>query len=401
MEKQRKKFIIPMAVMIAILAFMAFSKPRSAYVSAGGGRIMFEAPKARTDPKIAVPADPFLNKQLADALCTLIVLGYAKDLRNCTFQFDGNAKDQEKAALERKDYDVVQRLFKALGVDIIVSSSKAQEDFPLIIAKTDRFKSIDTAKAALSADYIRYLTQINNNANAKGTAPKGAYIGGISTISTLFIAGPSKLDQYKPSYRVADDNLVQPSFESAKVSINNAIKALTAVAKPSKSAISYADLNPLETASFSRGCVYKCYHGMIRAMVNYHTTIDKNSFIFEIALGENTTKVSSCFACSAYMAANGKPATSTHLGRGDNWNIPDGDDAAYKTWAKKIADWYKLGKGVFSRRDPKESPDVTNLFAELGKNNRERDIHKIFLEALTFEGSFTDRIKTTLKYIKI
>lgn len=46
---------------------------------------------------------------------------------------------------------------------------------------------------------------------------------------------------------------------------------------------------------------------------------------YEMAVGPRTTKRASCFACTTYMWANGFPASSSHLGRGESWGtLPDG-----------------------------------------------------------------------------
>lgn len=394
MDKQRRLFISRMS---AIAAATAFSKPLIAIGSISDKIAAIDAAKKmRTGNSAIFLQDPFLSKELADALCTLIVLGYAQGIKNCTFQYEGGNKDMTKATKEKAAYETVQKLFKDAGVNVNVNPSVPAKDFPFVVALNKKIANISSARAALSDDYADYLRKTNNNANAKNPPPVGAYIGGMSTISKLFIVGPSKLDQYKPSYRLADDNSVKTSFENAKFSTNNAIKAIAAVARPTASEVTHADLNSLETGSFSSGSLYKSYHGMIQAMVNYQSTVDTNSFIFEIALGENTTKVSSCFACSAYMVANNTPASSTHLGRADNWNIPPGNDAGHKLWAGKIADWYKSGKNLFVNSKLNPGSNIKKLLDELGKKGRERDIHNIFLEALTFEASFTDRIINTL-----
>jgi len=389
MDQKRRQFINRMSLLTATAVL---NKPIRLLAITNGQ--YSGATLARRKHFIALQ-DVFLTKELADALCTLIVIGYAKKVNNCTFQYEGGNKDPKKASKEKADYGDVKNLLQNWGVPVAVSSSVAAKDFPFVVALTKKVATADQARAALSGSYTSYLAQINNNANAKTPPPVGAYIGGMSTISKLFIVGPSKLDQYKPIYRQADDTAVKKSFEAAKLSTNNAIKAVTAVAKPTSLEVTHADLNSLENSSFSPGSMYKSYHGMIQAMINYRTTADTNSFVFEIALGENTTKVSSCFACSTYMAANGTPASSTHLGRSDNWNIPPGADAYYKNWAGKIAEWYAAGKVVGTKA--KTGSNMSNLLAELGKKSREKDIHNIFLEALTFEGSFTERIITTLK----
>jgi hypothetical protein len=392
MDRQRRLFISRMSVLTAVTVF---NKPLRLLAMADS---KFGGSKLNRSKDFIALQNVFLNKDLSDALCTLIVIGYAKNVKNCTFQYEGANKDQAKASKEKGDYGTVQKLLQAWGVPVTVSSSIPSKDFPFVVALNKKIATIDQARAALAGSYTDYLAKINNNANAINTPPVGAYIGGLCTISKLFIVGPSKLDQYKPTYRLADDAAVKKSFESAKLSTNNAIKAIASIARPTASEVTHADLNSLENSSFSSGNLYKSYHGMIQAMVNYKSNADTNSFIFEIALGENTTKVSSCFACSAYMTANGIPASSTHLGRSDNWNIPSVGDASYKNWAGKIADWYAAGKSVCAKA--KSGSNIDKLLSELAKNNREKDIHNIYLEALTFEGSFTDRIINTLNNAK-
>jgi hypothetical protein len=41
---------------------------------------------------------------------------------------------------------------------------------------------------------------------------------------------------------------------------------------------------------------------------------------YEIAVGEHTTKLASCFCCAIFMQANDFPASATHLGRGESWS---------------------------------------------------------------------------------
>lgn len=43
---------------------------------------------------------------------------------------------------------------------------------------------------------------------------------------------------------------------------------------------------------------------------------------YELATGEVTTKMASCFACTTYMYASGFPPSSSHLGRGESWVPP-------------------------------------------------------------------------------
>jgi len=66
-------------------------------------------------------------------------------------------------------------------------------------------------------------------------------------------------------------------------------------------------------------------HGMCTAinMCNKHGGW---STPYEVATGDQTTKISSCFPCTTYMYATGFPPSSAHLGRGESWVPPISDD---------------------------------------------------------------------------
>ncbi len=67
-------------------------------------------------------------------------------------------------------------------------------------------------------------------------------------------------------------------------------------------------------------------HGMIQAVydVEWHKSqpgAKSGGTPYEIAVGEKTSKLASCFTCSIFMEATGYPASSTHLGKGESWCI--------------------------------------------------------------------------------
>lgn len=336
-----------------------------------------------------------MTKPAADAVCTMIALGYVEDNGKQAKAMQTNfeyADDKDKA-----DYVDARRRFEATGVDLPIAQSASQATMAYVVAKTPKVSSIGNA-ARLTDEYWKYLQAITKSANELESAPYGAYIGGMSTTSTLFIVGPSALDQYTPVFRgFAGDDLgnVKTSYAKAKTAINDALKCLNKdqKAKPTGIKVEYADMGQEVTSDLAPGKLFCSYHGMIQAMVKYGTTIDTQSFIFEIALGKNTSKVSSCLACSLFMTANGTPATSTHLGRGDNWNIPPKCSMAMrKNWEDKIKTWYMAGKKRFFAKQQGMSLDDANFLNSL----KEQDIPAVFLEALTFEGKFTDKIRATL-----
>lgn len=333
--------------------------------------------------------DIFLDQPTADAICTLIILGYAKQIPGTKFEYE-----------DEKDSDLhegITTLFAQAGVTITTGKSIPQKDFSFIVAKTPKVSSVSDAKPLLADDYVNFLRSINNNANLNAEAAPGAYIGGMSTTSTMTIIGPSALDKVMPVYRKPTDAENLKLATDWSEGIKNANLATKAVkdypANQNKARITYVDLIDIQPSSpLPAGSLFKSYHGMILAMAKYKTDI-ANSFIFEIALGAGTTKVSSCFPCSTFMTANGRSATSTHLGRGDNWNIPPGCEDLQKAWALKINEWYKAAKALPALASNKKISAALSLLA---LNGRENNIPAIFLEALTFQGKFTDKIISTI-----
>jgi|AntRauTorckE5430_2_1112549.scaffolds.fasta_scaffold01804_3 hypothetical protein len=281
---------------------------------------------------------PFLTKELPETLYTSIVLGFVK-IDGMTTLIQYTDKDGEQ-----KDYEDVVTKFAELGVTLKISESAKQTETAFIIAKTPKVPSNDYSKD-FTSDYWRYLQAMTKSANALEVAPNEAYIGGMSTVSKLFLIGPSNLDLNDPVYRASDDTKVGDAYATAVRDTNNALHCLkkdAPTAKPLGLSLDFTDLNSTISAPFQKGKLFKSYHGMIRAIVKYQTTIDTNSFIFEIALGNNTKKISSCFPCCTLMIANNTPPTSTQLGRGDNWNIfPNCNSRS--AWELKIQNYYESG----------------------------------------------------------
>lgn len=135
---------------------------------------------------------------------------------------------------------------------------------------------------------------------------------------------------------------------------------------------------------------------MIQVMSQFSLRPEDSDAMFEVALGSNTTKVSSCLPCSLFMMANGRPASSTHLGRGDNWGIPANcPEELINKWKEHVKEYYKEGLKLFER-SAREYPVIDMLMFDFPAGPT---IPDFFLEALTFESKFTDRIKKTLKLI--
>ena len=326
-----------------------------------------------------------LTSEIAQDLCTLVALGFVKtDGAKNRFEYAPTATDAEKTA-----HANVQALFQGAGVPMAIGPSREE---PWIVASTDRVPTREAA-SPLTDENWRYLQAAAACASQVKPPPTGAYIGGMSTISTLFIVGASTFDLYAPAFREPLDATVKPALLTAITESNNARGCLitTKAASPTGVKVELSDLNDeikFKESDFKPGSLFKSYHGMVRAMVKYQSSYDKNAFIFEIALGPNTTKASSCLPCSIFMTASGKPATSTHLGRGDYWNIPpDCAQNVRSAWEQKVAAYYQAGKALMGARLPPTTMDYLR--------EHESHIPAVFLEALTFDGSFVSKITAT------
>src|SRR5262249_43512092 len=62
-------------------------------------------------------------------------------------------------------------------------------------------------------------------------------------------------------------------------------------------------------------------HGMTIAMLE-SVRVGPWCTPYELALGEKTIKMASCFACSTYMYGNGFTPSSIHLGKAESWVPP-------------------------------------------------------------------------------
>lgn len=336
------------------------------------------------------------NQAEADRICTAVVLGYCKDNQHTMFQY-------HKAG-DESSYENIKSLFHKCGVTIDVSLSINKSRFPLIVAKCKTAPTTEQAQAIADSTFTnRIETSVNSSVLTENLYP-GAYLGGYSTISTTHLVGVSDLELYDARFRIPlapEENYSKSYSNAVSVSktINSAINDFnhsgTGVQTINGIKISLPNSDTrtaLNTtfASYSEGKLFKSYHGMILAMTKFATDIDveKNGYFFEVALGKDTNKVSSCFPCTTFMKAQGKPPTSIHLGRGDNWNIPSDVLISQRTsWNEKIQQWFSLGKSTL------ESKSIT-----MQAYNAD-DIPAIFLEALTFESSFINKIQNTLGHI--
>ncbi|MDR0557647.1 MAG: hypothetical protein LBG43_07270 [Treponema sp.] len=337
-----------------------------------------------------------LNKPIADALCTVITLGFAREneKRNkLCFEYD---KDEDKAA-----YEKVKILFAKVGVCIDIGKSVSQAEFPYILGTDLTGLQLENFKKSLNV-WVKEIDAMMNEANEPDpnknqTSPQGAYIGvqilvdgAGDIVDDPSIYGPSSLSLHRPIFRMISPEEQEPiaiAYRNAVMNTNAAVLAITR----GLHVTDYSDFN----IPYKPGHLFGSGHGMIRAMVNRRDNPPGCDSVFaEIALGSGTTKVSSCLPCALFMQSFGYPASSIHLGRGDNWRIPDSpSDSVLKNWKDYIRDCYKDGLQAFNP-DIKLATNNIILGAMVERIIRQdaQEIPNLFLESLTFEDSFTNRI---------
>lgn len=329
-----------------------------------------------------------LNEHKADAICTLITFGFfKKESDKINIQYETSA--------DRGNHELVDRLYMEYsGKSIAPSQSLPQQKMPYIVAQTKKTTSLTDARSSTDSNWT-YINSLHVEAS-RADAPRGAYIGGLSKIGSMIIVGPSGLEQYQPNYRTIDPSsvaIIRTAYENAKNSTNKAIDIID----KSKKTLAYdkvtIDIETIqEVKSPYLGAAFKSYHGMIQVLAKYAKYADSNDFAFELAMGSGTTKVSSCVPCSIFMTAIGFPPTSIHLGRGDNWNIPSQTFPEFiSIWEGKIKEYYNEGLKMYKRNPNKTY--INNFIQDFNLCKCvEAEIPMIFLEALTFEKSFTNRI---------
>ena len=142
--------------------------------------------------------------------------------------------------------------------------------------------------------------------------------------------------------------------------------------------------------------LFKSNHGMTQAIMQFGNTMNKGQeMCVEFALSSGTSKIGSCIPCSIFMEASGMPATATHLGCGDNWSIPNLErqqgHMLVRRWQEYVNSCYNKGCELLR-------PKYSTLLATLGTINT-GILPDVFLEALTYEKPFIERMMNTLKQV--
>lgn len=324
-----------------------------------------------------------LNKQIADTLCTMIALGFLADY-----------PDRKKIVYEEKNEAQHNKLQKFINdtfkLKVTFKKCEPKTPAPFIVALKENLEP--EAAKNINDDLSHMAQHIETNVNSKAEVPLfGAYIGGIYDTSKLQLLGPSDLWSYDPKFRSDDiGKEVEQAYEKAKVISNKVEKLLdNPPLLPSKICYEHLDKKEIKDGLKEKK-LFASVHGMIRAIFHYAT--DNKAAVLELALGKDTCKVASCIPCALFMEAVKSPASAIHLGRGDNWNFPAEKKTSpmYKDWKTGINYW--LQSGITICRGNSNTKKIADDIAACTTNY---DVPEMFLEALTYESSFIDKMFRT------
>ena len=322
-----------------------------------------------------------------------------------------NAQISCKNAKTVQEHKEIQTLLAKVGCHVDIKEALPQSQLPFIGAKHGGMTIDEFSQWA--KDFKVVVDQLQKVA---GTPLRGAYIGGLYKIveKTISFIGASKLEIYPPHYREIDtyeQEKISTAYKDAAKTTNQSLECIRKVGEQFKSLRHYipagylsGEKTPdtvtkelLESLGILDGkFLFKSNHGMTQAIMQFGNTMNKGQeMCVEFALSSGTSKIGSCIPCSIFMEASGMPATATHLGCGDNWSIPNLErqqgHMLVRRWQEYVNSCYNKGCELLR-------PKYSTLLATLGTINT-GILPDVFLEALTYEKPFIERMMNTLKQV--
>lgn len=372
-----------------------------------------------------------LNKTTADAFCTVITLGFlALDKRRAQpskFLFENDA--QNESLQEHENLRSLMLTSKIEALHTLFPDCEQQQDkanLPFIYAKRNALDH-SISEEEIHEVLKRCTDKLEAVCNMVFPDLKGAYIGGIANRANVTLICPSRMYPYPiPNY--IDQN--EPGYlvnvnQYYKIFVDTTKKILDLFAVPMEKLSDPADPeNPVELAepaspvkielmptvqelntmaSFMQNTLtnnelFASVHGLITSMtIAPPKDLRDDNFNVELALSHGTKKVASCIPCAIFAMSQNAPASYTHLGRGDYWNLPTTLDREIRdSWTNFVNLCYEAGINLVYDFLPRE----WNSFFDNISGEPEDYIADVFLSALTFPGSFQAKMLTTLQIIE-
>lgn len=296
----------------------------------------------------------------ADVIMTAAVLGFSAGLveakKPLRFDVDGDADSADFAQLQRTVAKIKQALARqCLTADVQAGHAPVWKAGSVITgAKGMSALDFDRRHLDAFAGAARQVREIATDVDQGGYRGRGAYTGFVYNPSSGIASLMSTYRALIPNEHGRDAGRWYPAALCGKTGGDSpdrarrypwglilATKAPDKVNSDPKAAITDGGLwlgrDPLGAVKVSATDPYDqggmgdmpsgwdsgekiigYTHGMIQAIV--HTEARGGELIpFEIAVGNCTTKLASCFPCTMYMYAAGYPPSSIHLGRGESW----------------------------------------------------------------------------------
>lgn len=355
-----------------------------------------------------------LNSLTADALCTAIALGFLKqDARRndrAHYVYEGDPSDHEtlRGLMLTSKIGVLNNLFPDF------ESQESKREHPFIYARSDQLA--DIAEQIDIDDFLKlFVGDLERICNDYLGTVRGAYIGGIASHEQLKLLFPSLLYQYdipnyvdqgEPNY-TGDITTFYHSFEDATEKLLDMFSNLIENQTGDEAILFWSTVEDLRTLvnnmpqNINQGRLFASVHGLVTSMTMAAPgTLPDGNYNVELALSEGTNKVGSCMPCSIFAASQGAPASYTHLGRGDYWNLPENCATDVRNaWEDFVAICYSEGMQLIRDYMPEE---WRGFFGELDaelENNNIAYIGEVFLSALTFPSSFVTKMTNTLGII--
>lgn len=377
-----------------------------------------------------------IDKKQADALCAIIALGFVgqnekEDRTNRVLYLYDDDKNKEQ---HKKLADILQNKF---GINIAVKMENAKDTnmkvHPFIYAlpygnvNEPRRLTYDEVKVNERAilDVINITETAVNSLISPSNHFRGAYIGGFIDYksSEISLIGPSSLYLRDRMYLEPNNPLpasvVESFIESANVTTN--IKKFlkkgsplfntkeknyeTIVIAPDLTDALISEGNPNDDQRIlDEGKIFSSCHGLVTSMY-YHSDVGRDHLndgvCIELSLSNDTCKSASCIPCAIFAASQGAPASAVHFGRGDFWNLPAAS-IRNSCNPKFEENWRSFVMACFTSASA-EILERGNIVPEtiktMAKLEDPQAVPEMFLDALTFEGSFIDKMINSLTTI--
>lgn len=402
--------------------------------------------------------DSTLRKDSADAFCTVVAMGFlALNPKQLDIRFvEDDPTDRNKSL---REHDAFRERLKLWGFDRYIGDFQQQDgktEHPMIYAVP---KGEEPGEKQLKPDEHLYRsshklegicnewveTQNCGRSHKNVLKLRGAYIGGVAEEKQLRLLYPSLIHvRPSPNYINIDNESYKASIrknyrDSCEVSvaileffdyIKNKYKGHIIESVDTKKRkrqggndsengiFIWTTVEDTEALKEKMGKdieeqkIFGSVHGLVTSMTEAQR-LEEGNFNVELALSRGTNKVASCIPCSIFAASQDAPPSYIHFGRGDFWDLPQNcDEAVRKKWEDYVYKCFEKGMFLLGGRiyGKSETNILYRFFRQLGVYDNkighekfipESDcsshyISEIFLDALTFEGSFMSKMKNTL-----